>query len=285
MAYTFDDAGAKTQKDMQFFDNNGSRAIFADGWFAATKGPFIPWDTPGSAKRLATWDSALDDWELYDLGSDFSQAKDLAKTEPAKLEALKARFLAVAEERKDFPVGAGNWLRLYPQDRVKTEYNSWIFGPTNRRMPEFAAPGVGRQSTSVTIDAEFGENANGVLYCVGGSGGGLTVYMEDGHLVYEYNMMIIENYKAQTEKIPAGKHRIVIDTTIAKPAGAADVVISLDGSEAAKTTVARTVPAAFSATESFDIGVDLGSTVSLSYEDKRPFAFDGKIRTVEVAQR
>ena len=44
---------APTQKHVQFFDNNGSRGIYSDGWFAATKGPFIPWDTPGSAKRLA----------------------------------------------------------------------------------------------------------------------------------------------------------------------------------------------------------------------------------------
>ena len=116
-------------------------------------------------------------------------------------------------------------------------------------MPEFTAPGVGRQSTQVTIDAEFGENANGVLYAVGGSGGGLSVYMDDGHLVYEYNMMIIENYQARTDKIPAGKHQIVIDTTIAKPAGPADVVITIDGKEAARTTVKRTVPAAFTATE------------------------------------
>ena len=61
--------------------------------------------------------------------------------------------------------------------------------------------------------------------------------MDNGQLVYEYNMMIIENYKATTEKIPAGKHQIVIDTTIAKPGGPADVVISVDGKEAAKTTV------------------------------------------------
>ena len=106
---------------------------------------------------------------------------------------------------------------------------------------------------------------------VGGSGGGLTVYMDDGHLVYEYNMMIIENYQARTdEESRAGKHLIVIDTTIAKPGGPAEVVIAVDGKEAARTTVARTVPAAFTATESFDIGVDLGSTVSLFYEDKRP---------------
>ena len=87
-------------------------------------------------------------------------------------------------------------------------------------MPEFAAPGVGRQSTKVVIDAEFGENANGVLYAVGGSGGGLSVYMEDGRLIYEYNMMIIENYKATTEKIPAGKHQIVIDTSDRQAGGA-----------------------------------------------------------------
>jgi len=285
LAYTFGDASAKQQKDMQFFDNNGSRGIYLDGWFAAAKGPFIPWDTPGSAKRLATWDSARDEWELYDLRSDFSQADDLAKENPAKLEELKERFLEVAEDNKDFPIGAGNWLRLHPEDRVKTSYSNWNFGPNNRRMPEFAAPGIGRQSTQVTIDAEFGENANGVLYAVGGSGGGLSVYMDGGQLVYEYNMMIIENYQARTAKIPAGKHQIVIDTKIAKPGGEAEVVITVDGAEAARTTVARTVPAAFTATESFDIGVDLGSTVSLAYEDKRPFAFDGKIANVKISQQ
>ena len=134
------------------------------------------------------------------------------------------------------------------------------------------------------IDAEFGESANGVLYAVGGSGGGLSVYMEDGRLVYEYNMMIIENYKAQTEKIPAGKLQIVIETKIEKPAGPGDVVITINGKPAARTTVERTVPAAFSATESFDVGVDLGSTVSLAYEERRPFAFDGKIERVRVSQ-
>lgn len=284
LAYTMADAAATSRKDLQFFDNNASRGLYLDGWFAAAKGPFIPWDTPGSAKRLATWDSAEDEWELYDLGSDFSQADDLAGEQPERLETMKKRFLEVAEDKKGFPIGAGNWLRLHPEDRVKTAYNNWTFGPNTRRMPEFAAPGVGRQSNTVTIDAEFGDNANGVLYAVGGSGGGLAVYMDDGHLVYEYNMMIIENYKARTDRIPAGRHRIVIETAIAKPAGAAEVVITLDGTEAARTTVGQTVPAAFSATESFDIGVDLGSTVSLAYEEKRPFAFDGKIAEVRVSQ-
>ncbi len=58
-------------------------------------------------------------------------------------------------------------------------------------------------------------------------------------------MMIIENYQVRTEENPAGRHRIVIDTKIGTPGGQADVVITIGGAEAARTTVLRTVPAAW----------------------------------------
>jgi len=73
-----------------------------------------------------------------------------------------------------------------------------------------------------------------------------------------------------------------VDTTIAKPGAPAEVVLTVDGSEAARATVKRTVPAAFTASESFDVGVDLGSPVSLAYFDRAPFRFDGKIDGVRV---
>ena len=63
LAYTFKDAKAPTRKKVQYFDNNGSRAIYQDGWVAATFGPLVPW-LPG-APGLAEWDSAKDKWELY----------------------------------------------------------------------------------------------------------------------------------------------------------------------------------------------------------------------------
>ena len=101
--------------------------------------------------------------------------------------------------------------------------------------------------------------------------------MDKGRLVYEYNMMIIERYTARSkEKLAAGKHRIEVDTTIAKPGAPAEVVLTVDGTEVARTTVERTVPAAFTASETFDVGVDLGSPVSLDYFDRRPFAFTGR---------
>jgi arylsulfatase len=283
MRYTFANAKMPGQKRTQYFDNNGSRGIYHDGWYACTIGPFIPWDTPGSVQRVNSWDANKDVWQLYDLRNDFSQADDLVTNNPKKLAELKAQFLKVAKENKAFPIGAGNWLRLHPEDRVKTPYSSWTFDASTVRMPEFTAPGLGRESSHVVIEAELNDIATGVLYALGGFSGGLTVFMDKGELVYEYNMMEIERHSARSKvKIAAGKRKIEVDTTIAKPGGAADVILKVDGNEVGRVTVQRTVPAAFTASESFDVGIDLGSPVSPVYFDRRPFKFDGKIEQMSV---
>jgi len=43
-----------------------------------------------------------------------------------------------------------------------------------------------------------------------------------------------------------------------------------------------TVPAAFSASETLDIGTDLGSPVSFDYFEKAPFKFNGTINSVHI---
>ena len=144
LAYTFTDAKAPTRKNVQYFDNNGSRAIYQDGWVAATFGPLVPW-LPG-APGLADWDSAKDKWELYNITKDFSQAVNLAAKEPKRLARLQKTFDEQARANQVYPLGAGIWLRLHPEDRIKTPYTSWRFDATTTRMPEFTAPGLGRES-------------------------------------------------------------------------------------------------------------------------------------------
>ena len=107
--------------------------------------------------------------------------------------------------------------------------------------------------------------------------------MDKGQLVYEYNMMMIERYIGRSAgAIGGGKHVIVVDTSIGRPGGPADVAIIIDGQEAMRVAVKRTVAGAFSASETLDVGVDLGSPVSFAYFDRAPFAFSGKIRAVTV---
>lgn len=283
MLPSFNDSKAPDNKQVQYFDNNGSDGIYKDGWYACTFGPLTPW--LNAQKGLAEWDSSKDVWELYDLTKDFSQKNDLAKEHPEKLEDMKKLFLAQAKENKAFPIGAGIWLRLHPEDRIKSPYTSWSFDDTTRRMPEFTAPAVGNSNNTVKIELECGENANGVLYALGGAGGGLTCYMDNGHLVFEYNLMIIDRSIAKSrEKVAPGKHTIVVETNlkVPRPGAPAEIVLSVDGNEIARTSPKMTVPAAFTASESFDVGVDLGSPVSRDYFARRPFQFDGKISKVEV---
>ena len=45
MVYSFANGAAPTNKAKQFFDNNGSRGIYQDGWFASAFGPLTPWLT------------------------------------------------------------------------------------------------------------------------------------------------------------------------------------------------------------------------------------------------
>lgn len=283
MAASFLDPKAPENKHIQYFDNNGSDGIYHDGWYACTFGPLIPW--VNAQQGLADWDSAKDVWELYDLTKDFSQIHDLATQRPDKVAELKKLFLAQAKENKVFPIGAGIWLRIHPEDRIKTPYTSWIFDDTTTRMPEFTAPPVGNASSTVSIDLECGADASGVLYALGGAGGGLTCYLDKGQLVFEYNLMIIERFIAKSsEKLLPGKHTITVSTALRapKPGAPADIVLSVDGKEVARTLVKMTVPAAFTASETFDVGVDLGSPVSRDYSDRRPFKFDGKISQVRV---
>jgi hypothetical protein len=286
MAYSFGDATAQPRKKTQYFENNASRGVYHEGWFACTFGPFVPWDTPSTAARLKGWDANKDVWELYDLSKDFSQAEDLATKEPERLAKLKDLFLAEAKANKALPIGGGLWTRFHPEDMITSPYKTWRFDATTTRMPEFSAPALGKRSNQVTFDVEVGDEASGVLYALGGASGGVTLYMDKGQLFYEYNMLIIERTTAKSDgKLGVGKHKIEVSETIPKPGAAAEVVLKVDGKEVAKTTVKRTVPGAFTASETLDIGVDLGSPVSLEYFDRAPFKFDGKIERATVELR
>ena len=125
-----------------------------------------------------------------------------------------------------------------------------------------------------------------MLYALGGSGGGLACYLDDGHLCFEYNLMIVYRTVLKSpEKIAPGSHTIVVDTMLKapKPGAPADIILRVDGQQVARGTTQMTVPAAFTASESFDVGVDLGSPVVCDDLRPAPFAFHGNIKKVQVS--
>jgi arylsulfatase A-like enzyme len=284
-AYTFDDAKAKGRKTTQYFEIMGSRAIYHNGWMASAFGPRTPW-VPGTPPGMREWTPDKDKWELYNIDEDWSQANDVADKNPEKLEELKLMFLVEATKNKVLPIGGGLWVpALHPELRISTPYKEWTFAGNMIRMPEFTAPALGNKNNLVTIDAEIPANANGVLYALGAFSAGLTTYVKDGKLCYEYNLFELQRTRfCSQQNLPTGKVRIEVETVYAahRPAGPLNVTLKVNGAAVGNGQVPISAPLLFTANDCLDIGTDLGSPVSLDYFDKAPFAFNGKIAEVKV---
>lgn len=283
MKYTFADAGAAGRKGPQYFEIMADRGIYSpDGWYAAAWGPRVPW-IPGLPAGIQNWNPDNDKWELYNLNEDYSQANDLSARYPEKLEELKQLFAREAKENQAYPIGGGLWSIIWspqsaPQNpAIEFNYTQDVVG-----VPEFAGPKVGARSNLTTVRVDLESNSSGVLYALGAFSGGMALWVDQGKLTYEYNLFQIERTRIEVANLPTGKVKIEVETRIAHPRGAAEIVIRVNGNEAAKGTVPRTATLAFTANDAFDVGMDSYSPVSEAYFDRAPFKFNGNIDKVQI---
>ena len=107
LIYSFDDAQAADRHTTQYFEMFGNRAIYHDGWTATAKHR-TPWAAEPDGPLLA------DQWELYHVAEDFSQARDVAAEHPEKLEELQALFMEEAVKHNVLPL----------DDRVFERFNA-----------------------------------------------------------------------------------------------------------------------------------------------------------------
>ena len=286
LAYAIDDKDAEGRRRAQYFEIMGSRSIYADGWMASATGPRLPW-VPGIPAGIRTWTPDQDTWELYDLDSDWTQAHDLAAENPQKLAELKELFAIEAARNDALPIGGGLWVPvMHPEYRISPPYTEWVMDGDTVRVPEFCAPALGNRPNTVTISITTSDAASGVLYKLGGAGGGLTCFMDAGVLTYEYNLFLVQRtIITAADPLAAGEHTVEIETSYIepKPGGPLKVVLRVDGSEVATGQVPVSAPLLFSANDCLDIGRAYGGAVSRAYAERMPFAFDGQIERVHIA--
>ena len=161
LAYTFKDAKAPTHKKVQYFDNNGSRAIYQDGWVAATFGPLVPW-LPG-APGLAEWDLAKDKWELYQISKDFSEADDLAGkgTEASGAAAESVRRAGQGQQ------GLSAWRRHLAAPAPRGPHQDALYELAVRRYDDAHAGiyGAGRRARKQYGDHRCGDRRERLRAC------------------------------------------------------------------------------------------------------------------------
>ena len=109
--------------------------------------------------------------------------------------------------------------------------------------------------------------------------------MDQGYLHAEYNLLAINRYKCKSKlPIPAGKATIEVELEYdeRKAQAPATLTLRVNGKQVGQVRVDRSVQAAFTASETFDIGMDLGSPVALDYFERMPFKFNGKIEKMNI---
>jgi len=282
LVYTFDDHKAKERHTTQYFEMFGNRAIYHDGWVAATRHS-IPW----IVAKLPPFDQ--DKWELYNVEQDFSEANDLAAQNPQKLKELRAVFDQEAVKNHVYPLDDRRVERFNPEmagrpdligNRTSLTLHEGMTG-----IAENAFINVKGQSHSITADLDIpAGGANGVIIAQAGRFGGWALYMKGGRVYEVYNYGGIDRYTVSSPApLAPGRHTVRYDFIYdgGQPGSGGLSRLSVDGAKVGETRVEHTMPFAYSGDEGVDVGRDDETPVTEDYKQGNN-RFTGKIIKIVV---
>jgi arylsulfatase len=283
MAYTFDNANAPSKHETQYFEMFGNRAIYHDGWIAATVPPQPPW-LLGTAKMPDMMTGYK--WELYNIVDDYSENNDLAAKNPDKLKELQALFMDEARKYQVLPLDNSFLGRVdAPRPSAIAGRTEFTYSAEISGLPEGNTPDLIGKSYTITADVEIPpKGAEGMLSTLGGRFGGWGLYLLKGKPVFTYNLLGLERFRWEgSQALTPGKHTIVFDFKYDGPgmAKGGTGALSADGKEVDKKTIPHTVPARFTIDETFDIGVDTRTSVD-DNDYQPPFRFTGKLDKLTI---
>ncbi|WP_328433132.1 arylsulfatase [Streptomyces sp. NBC_00425] len=293
-AHTFDDAGAASRHRTQYYEMLGHRAIDHDGWRAVCPwpGPSFeeaerPFGTPITMADLDDLDAHH--WELYQVGEDIAETRNLAQEHRSKLIEMIALWYVEAGKYNVMPIDGSVLQRIMTERPQITENRtSYTFRSGTQAVPAAVAPRVLNRPHSVTADVEIPPGcAQGVLLCQGTNAGGWSLYVKDGHLHYAHNyVQRALHHVASSETVPEGRHALRFEF---EPTGAPDIAhgkgapgraqLYIDGRLVGETEMPVTTPITFNP-GGMACGANPGSAVTPDYQ--APFRFTGTLHSVTV---
>jgi arylsulfatase A-like enzyme len=285
MAYTFDkaNANAPSKRTTQYFEMVGNRAIYHDGWIAATTPPLAPWFL-GLGKFPEVVNGYT--WELYNLDEDYSENNDLAAKMPDKLLVMKELFLLEAEKYNVFPLDNSFTARaLAPRPSATAGKTVFTYSGESSGLPPSDAPNILNKSYTITAEVEIPAGvAEGMLNTIGGRFGGYGLYLVKGKPVFTYVQLTAEKFRWEgSAALTPGKHTIAFDFKYDGPGfgKGGNGVLSVDGKAVASKTIPFTIPFVMTIDESFDVGMDTRSGVD-DNDYQPPFRFNGKLDKLTI---
>src|SRR5262245_64922369 len=168
MLYSFNDAKAAERHETQYFEMFGNRGIYHKGWTAVTRHK-TPWLLIG--EKVPAFDD--DVWELYDTNKDWSQARDLSKQMPEKLQELQRLWLMEATRYNVLPLDDDLGRRMNSDVAgrpVLIKGKTQVLFEGMGHLSENSVVNVKNKSHSITAEIEVPTSgAEGVIVAQGGN--------------------------------------------------------------------------------------------------------------------
>ena len=292
MAYTWDKANgnAPSRHTTQYFEMLGNRAIYHDGWLAATTPATLPWEL--STKPAPDVITGYQ-WELYNVGDlqagDPTESNDLAATMPDKLKQMQDLFYAEAAKYDVLPLDNTSLTRWNaPKPNLTGGRKVFTYSGVLTGVPNSGAPSILNKAYTITAEVTIPKGgAEGMIVTDGGRFGGYALFLSKGvegvrrgKPVFLYNLLNLKRTVWAGPELGAGKHTIVFDYKPDSPGlgKGGTGVLSVDGKEVARNSMEHSTPITFPEDETFDIGQDTRTGVALlEYRYDVPFKFTGTI--------
>ena len=178
-----------------------------------------------------------------------------------------------------------NSRQYAPRPSSTAGKTDFTYTGVNAGIDNANAPNIIGRSYTVSADVDVPQGGgNGMLATLGGRWGGWGFYIVNGKPVFDYNMLILAQYRWQgQDALTPGKHNIVFDYTYDGPgiAKGGSGVLKVDGKVVATGKQANSISFLQVADETFDVGVDLRTEINAK-DYQVPFAFNGKIQKLTV---
>jgi hypothetical protein len=283
MMYTFDkaNANAPSRRKTQYFEMIANRGIYNDGWYANTTPPHGPWILNAPLPPIADYK-----WELYNLKEDYSQNNDLAAKMPGKLKEMQALFVKEATKYQVLPLDNRSFARaVEPRPSATAGQTVFTYTGVTPGIPTASAPNTIGRSYKMTAEVDVPQGGgNGMIATLGGRWGGWGLYILNGKPVFDYNMLILKQYRWEgPDVLTPGKHTIVFDYTYAGPgiAKGGSGELKVDGKTVATGRQENSIAFLEVSDETFDVGVDTRTEINAK-DYQVPFAFDGTINNLTI---
>ena len=216
MTYTWpkENASVPTRHNTQYFEMLGNRAIYHDGWVAATTPVTIPWEL--STKPPPDVITGYS-WELYNIQNDFTEDHDLAAEMPGKLKEMQTLFYQEAAKFDVLPLDNSTLTRFVtPRPSSTAGRTTFTYSGELSGVPASCAPDILDRSYIIKAEVTIPDGgAEGMIATEGGRFGGYGLFLSKGdlgfgrgHVVFLYNLLGLQRTAWEGPELKPGKHNI-----------------------------------------------------------------------------